>query len=50
MMAGLAAESSIVVDVETGIVLLSDNPDEKRQVASLTKVATILVTLKWLDD
>jgi D-alanyl-D-alanine carboxypeptidase (penicillin-binding protein 5/6) len=50
MMAGLAAESSIVVDVETGIVLLSENPDEKRQVASLTKVATILVTLKWLDE
>ena len=50
MMAGRAAESSIVVDVETGIVLLSENPDEKRQVASLTKVATILVALKWLDE
>ncbi|MBP83712.1 MAG: hypothetical protein CMO61_07680 [Verrucomicrobiales bacterium] len=50
MMAGRAAESSIVVDVQSGIVLLSENPDEKRQVASLTKVATILVALKWLDE
>ena len=44
-----AAESSIVVDVESGVILLSKDPDSKRQVASLTKVATALVALEWLD-
>lgn len=36
-------ESSIVVDAESGVVLLSKDPNSKRQVASLTKVATAVL-------
>lgn len=45
-----AAESSIVVDAESGVVLFSKDSDSKRQVASLTKVATAVVVLNWLDE
>ncbi|MFY8217217.1 MAG: D-alanyl-D-alanine carboxypeptidase family protein [Chthoniobacterales bacterium] len=41
------AESFIIVDSQTGYILGSKNPDDKRQVASLTKVATALVVLDW---
>ena len=44
---GLAAESYIVVDNQTGFVLASNARDEKLQVASLTKVATATVVLDW---
>ena len=44
------AESSIVFDVESGVVLLSKDPNSKRQVASLTKLATAVVALKSLDE
>lgn len=44
---GLAAQSYIIVDNETGAILASSNRDEKRQVASLTKVATAMVVLDW---
>jgi len=44
-----AAEGSVVVDAGSGVVLLSKNLDSKKQVASLTKVATALVALKcWM--
>ena len=43
-----AAQSSIVVDAELGLVLLSKDSNSERQVASLTKVATAVVALKWL--
>ena len=43
-----AAESSFVVDAELGLVLLSKDSNSERQVASLTKVATAVVALKWL--
>lgn len=42
-----AAASYIVVDDETGHILDSANPNEKRQVASLTKVATAMVAIDW---
>lgn len=42
-----AAESSIVVDAQTGYIIDQSKPDEKRQVASLTKVATAMVVLDW---
>tara|TARA_R110000850_G_scaffold275678_2_gene415355 strand:+ start:5695 stop:6618 length:924 start_codon:yes stop_codon:yes gene_type:complete len=45
----VAAESHIVVDAETGYVLLSKNAVTPRQVASLTKVATVLLALRWMD-
>lgn len=47
--AGLAfaAEGYIVVDNQTGMILSSKKPNEKLQVASLTKIATAMVTLDW---
>jgi D-alanyl-D-alanine carboxypeptidase len=43
----VAAESYIIVDNQTGYVLASKESNQKRQVASLTKVATALVVLDW---
>jgi len=42
-----AVESFLIIDNQTGHILASKNPDEKRQVASLTKIATALVVLDW---
>ncbi len=42
-----AAEAWLICDNQTGRVLGSSARDEKRQVASLTKVATALVALDW---
>lgn len=42
-----AAESTITVDAKTGFVLDQLQPDKKRQVASLTKIATAMVVLDW---
>ena len=42
-----AAQSYIVVDNQTGMILASQRPNEKLQVASLTKIATAMVTLDW---
>jgi serine-type D-Ala-D-Ala carboxypeptidase (penicillin-binding protein 5/6) len=41
------AESYIVVDNQTGMILTSKKPNEKLQVASLTKIATAMVALDW---
>jgi D-alanyl-D-alanine carboxypeptidase (penicillin-binding protein 5/6) len=43
----LAAESYIVVDNQTGMILASKKPNEKLQVASLTKIAAAMVALDW---
>lgn len=42
-----AAESYIIVDAQTGMVLAAKNEDDRRQVASLTKVASAMVVLDW---
>jgi serine-type D-Ala-D-Ala carboxypeptidase (penicillin-binding protein 5/6) len=42
-----AAQSHIVVDNQTGLILASKNPNEKLQVASLTKIATAMVVFDW---
>ena len=42
-----AAESYIIVDDETGHILDSANPNERRQIASLTKIAAAMVALDW---
>lgn len=42
-----AAEASITVDAKTGFVLEKVQPDKKRQVGSLTKIATAMVVLDW---
>lgn len=44
----LAAESHIIVDNQTGFILDSKNPDQKLPIASLTKIATAMVTLDWV--
>ena len=41
--------SYLVVDSQTGYVLVEQNAREKRQVASLTKIATACVVLDWAE-
>lgn len=47
-MAG-AAESYVAVEAYSGKVLLELNADQKRPVASLTKIATAMVVLDWAE-
>jgi len=42
-----AAESYIIVDDETGHILDAANANEKRQIASLTKIAAAMVAFDW---
>jgi serine-type D-Ala-D-Ala carboxypeptidase (penicillin-binding protein 5/6) len=42
-----AAQSSITIDTQTGFILEKVQPDKKRQVGSLTKIATAMVVLDW---
>ena len=42
-----AADASVTVDAMTGYILEKFQPDKKRQVGSLTKVATAMVVLDW---
>ena len=44
-----AAEAYIIVDAKSGHVLQQKEPRDKRQVGSLTKVATAMVVLDWAD-
>src|SRR5262249_61025332 len=41
--------SYLVVDSQTGYVLIEQNAREKRQVASFTKIATACVVLDWAE-
>lgn len=45
----ITAKSYIVID-ENGNILLSKNPNEKHEVASICKLMTILITLEHLDS
>ena len=45
----LAAEAYIIVDAKSGHVLQQQKARDKRQVGSLTKVATAMVVLDWAD-
>jgi D-alanyl-D-alanine carboxypeptidase (penicillin-binding protein 5/6) len=45
--AARAVQSYLIVDNQTGHILASKEPDQKRQIASLTKIATALVVLDW---
>jgi len=47
--AGQIPPSYLVVDSQTGYVLIEQNAHEKRQIASLTKVATACVVLDWAE-
>ena len=42
-----AAQSTITVDAKTGFIVDKLQPDKKRQVGSLTKIATAMVVLDW---
>lgn len=46
----LAAESYLVADQASGHILMAKDADSPRQVASLTKIATVLVTLAWVAE
>ena len=43
----LAVEASITIDAQTGYILEKHEPDKKRQIGSLTKIATAMVVLDW---
>lgn len=45
----LAAQAYIIVDSKTGYVLQERESKQKRQVGSLTKVATAMVVLDWAE-
>ena len=47
--AGQLPPSYLVVDSQTGYVLIEQNAREKRQIASLTKMATACVVLDWAE-
>ncbi|MFL6541361.1 MAG: D-alanyl-D-alanine carboxypeptidase family protein [Chthoniobacterales bacterium] len=45
----LAAQAYIMVDAKTGYVVQERNSRQKRQVGSLTKIATAMVVLDWAE-
>lgn len=49
MPGALAAESYIIIDNQSGRILDGRDYDDKRQIASLTKVATAMVVLDWSE-
>ena len=46
----ITSPSVILTEASTGRVIFEKNADERRPVASVTKVMTILLTLEALDD
>jgi len=44
-----AAQASIIVDAQTGFVLQESKSKDKRQIGSLTKIATAMVVLDWSE-
>ena len=44
-----AAQASIVVDAQTGFVLQEVKSKDKRQIGSVTKIATAMVVLDWAE-
>ena len=44
-----AAQAFVVADAKTGYVLQAQEPQQKRQVGSLTKIATAMVVLDWAE-
>jgi D-alanyl-D-alanine carboxypeptidase len=45
----IAAQAYIIVDATTGAVLDSQKPRDKRQIGSLTKIASAMVILDWAE-
>ncbi|MCD8322272.1 MAG: D-alanyl-D-alanine carboxypeptidase [Oscillospiraceae bacterium] len=46
----ISAQAAILVEADTGTVLLEKNADERRLIASTTKIMTALVVLEQWDD
>lgn len=46
----ISASCAVLMDVDSGRVLYSRNPEEPRSIASITKLMTALVTVECLDD
>ena len=46
---GSAAQAFIIVDSKTGYILQEQESQKKRQVGSLTKIATAAVVLDWVE-
>ncbi|MBP3657411.1 MAG: D-alanyl-D-alanine carboxypeptidase [Clostridia bacterium] len=46
----LSSPSAVLMEAETGRVIFAKNADERRPVASVTKVMTILLTLEAIDE
>ena len=44
-----AAQASIIVDAQTGFVLQEFKSKDKRQIGSVTKIATAMVVLDWAE-
>jgi len=44
-----AAQASVIIDSRTGFVLQEQEPRQKRQIGSLTKIATAVVVLDWAE-
>ena len=44
-----AAQAFVIIDSQTGFVLQQQEPKQKRQVGSLTKIATASVVLDWAE-
>ena len=44
-----AARAHVIIDAQTGHVLEAQNQKDKRQIGSLTKVATAMVVLDWSE-
>jgi D-alanyl-D-alanine carboxypeptidase (penicillin-binding protein 5/6) len=44
-----AAQASIIVDAQTGFILQEFKSKDKRQIGSLTKIATAMVVLDWAE-
>jgi D-alanyl-D-alanine carboxypeptidase len=45
----VAAQASVIIDSRTGYVLQEHEPRQKRQIGSLTKIATAAVVLDWAE-
>jgi D-alanyl-D-alanine carboxypeptidase (penicillin-binding protein 5/6) len=45
----IAAQAFIVVDAQTGSILQESKSKDKRQIGSLTKIATAMVVLDWAE-
>jgi len=50
MKGGAAAECHLVAEHATGRILLANNETQPRQVASLTKIASVLLALEWCEE